>query len=111
MDPGDLVLETDCPYLTPVPHRGERNESAYVRYVCEAVARILELDPAQVARMTSETAARIFGPARAAIEEPAAGQTTAGQTTAGQATAGQATPGQTAAGAPAAREDRTGTNA
>ena len=116
MDPGDLVLETDCPYLTPVPHRGERNESAYVRYVCEAVARILELDPGQVARMTSETAARIFGPARAAIEEPAAGQTTAGQTTAkqviaGQATAGQATPGQTAAGAPAARKDRTGTNA
>ena len=33
----DIVLETDCPYLTPVPHRGKRNESAYVKYVCEKV--------------------------------------------------------------------------
>ena len=35
MELRDLVLETDCPYLTPAPHRGERNESAWVRYVCE----------------------------------------------------------------------------
>lgn len=61
MELGDLVLETDCPYLTPVPHRGERNESAYVRYVCEEVARIKGLDPEEVARTTTATAARIFG--------------------------------------------------
>ena len=40
MELRDLVLETDCPYLTPAPHRGERNESAWVRYVCEKVAQI-----------------------------------------------------------------------
>lgn len=61
MELGDLVLETDCPYLTPVPHRGERNESAYVRYICEEVARIKGLDPEEVARTTTATAARIFG--------------------------------------------------
>ena len=49
-----IVLETDCPYLTPVPHRGERNESAYVRYVCEAVARIKGLDPEHVAAVMNE---------------------------------------------------------
>lgn len=57
----DMVLETDCPYLTPVPHRGERNESAYVRYVCEAVARIKGLDPEEVAEATTRNARRMFG--------------------------------------------------
>ena len=55
-----IVLETDCPYLTPVPHRGERNESSYVRYVCEAVARIKGLDPEQVAAVTTANARRMF---------------------------------------------------
>ena len=55
-----IVLETDCPYLTPVPHRGERNESSYVRYVCEAVARIKGLDPEHVAAVTTENARRMF---------------------------------------------------
>lgn len=40
MELDDIVLETDCPYLTPAPHRGERNESAYVRFVCEKVAEL-----------------------------------------------------------------------
>ena len=57
----DMVLETDCPYLTPVPHRGERNESAYVRYICEAVARIKGLDPEEVAEATTRNARRMFG--------------------------------------------------
>ena len=56
----EIVLETDCPYLTPVPHRGERNESAYVRYVCEKVAEIKGLTPAEVAAATAENAKRIF---------------------------------------------------
>ena len=57
-----IVLETDCPYLTPVPHRGERNESSYVRYVCEAVARIKGLYPEHVAAVTTENARRMFLP-------------------------------------------------
>ena len=61
MEPGDLVLETDCPYLTPVPHRGQRNESAYVRYVCEKVAELKGLSPEEVARTTTANAERMFG--------------------------------------------------
>ncbi len=61
MELEDLVLETDCPYLTPVPHRGERNESAYVRYVCEKVAALKGLSAEEVAAATSRNAARMFG--------------------------------------------------
>lgn len=61
MEPGDLVLETDCPYLTPVPHRGKRNESAYVRYVCEKVAELKGLSPEEVAAATTANAERMFG--------------------------------------------------
>ena len=57
----ELVLETDCPYLTPVPHRGERNESAYVRHVCDKVAEIKGLTPDEVARVTTATACALFG--------------------------------------------------
>ena len=56
----DLLLETDCPYLTPVPHRGERNESAYVRFVCEKVAELHEVSPERVAAVTTATASRLF---------------------------------------------------
>lgn len=50
MELDDIVLETDCPYLTPAPHRGERNESAYVRFVCEKVAELKgQLPPGEVA--------------------------------------------------------------
>lgn len=61
MDLCDIVLETDCPYLTPVPHRGERNESAYVRFVCEKVAELKRLTPEEVATATTANAERIFG--------------------------------------------------
>lgn len=56
----DIVLETDCPYLTPVPYRGKRNESAYVRYVCNKVAEIKGLQADEVARVTTENARRMF---------------------------------------------------
>ena len=56
-----IVLETDCPYLTPAPHRGERNESAYVRFVCEKVAELKGLSPGEVAAATTANAKRIFG--------------------------------------------------
>lgn len=60
MELRDIVLETDCPYLTPVPHRGERNESAYVRYVCNTVAELKGVTPEEVAAATTENAERLF---------------------------------------------------
>lgn len=56
----DLVLETDCPWLTPVPFRGRRNEPAYVRYVAEKVAQIKGLTLDEVAAATSANARRLF---------------------------------------------------
>lgn len=55
-----LVVETDSPYLAPVPHRGQRNESAYVKDVVQKVADIYEVSVAEVARITSENAVRLF---------------------------------------------------
>lgn len=57
----DMVLETDCPYLTPVPYRGRRNEPAYVRFVCEKVAELKGLSPERVAAETTKNARRLFG--------------------------------------------------
>ena len=56
----DIVLETDCPYLTPVPFRGKRNESAYVTYVCRRVAELKGLGEDVVAAATTANAARMF---------------------------------------------------
>lgn len=61
MDMRDIVLETDCPYLTPVPFRGKRNESAYVKYVCAKVAEIKGVPVDDVASVTTTNARRIFG--------------------------------------------------
>lgn len=58
MELGDMVLETDCPYLTPVPHRGERNEPAYVRIVCEKIAELKGLTLEELATATTLTALR-----------------------------------------------------
>jgi TatD DNase family protein len=55
-----IILETDCPYLTPVPHRGKRNEPAYVRFVAEHVARVKGLSVAEVAEATSENTKNLF---------------------------------------------------
>ena len=56
-----LVLETDAPYLTPVPHRGERNESAYIRYTLMKVAQVLGCSPEELAEQTTANAMRMFG--------------------------------------------------
>jgi len=56
-----LLVETDCPYLTPAPHRGKRNEPAYVRHVVQAVARVRDLPLEAVAQATTENACRFFG--------------------------------------------------
>lgn len=55
-----LVVETDCPYLPPVPHRGARNEPAYVRLVVEAVAALRNTTPDEIARATTENAISLF---------------------------------------------------
>ncbi|RYD52128.1 MAG: TatD family deoxyribonuclease [Sphingobacteriales bacterium] len=55
-----LVLETDAPYLAPVPYRGKRNESSYIPYIAQAVADALGLPVAEVARLTTANAERIF---------------------------------------------------
>jgi TatD DNase family protein len=55
-----IVLETDSPYLSPVPYRGKRNESAYLKYVAEKVAEIKQLSIEEVANITSQNAKNIF---------------------------------------------------
>ena len=55
-----LLLETDSPYLTPVPHRGKRNESAYVAHVCRKIADIHGVDEAVVDILTTATARQLF---------------------------------------------------
>ena len=56
-----IVLETDAPYLTPVPNRGKRNEPAYLRIIAEKLALILGLEVEKVARETSRNAGEVFG--------------------------------------------------
>lgn len=55
-----VVLETDAPYLSPVPHRGERNESACLVLVAEKIAQIKGISPEEVARITTENAETLF---------------------------------------------------
>lgn len=59
-----LLVETDCPYLTPVPHRGQRNEPAFVKLVAEQLAGLRAppegLDREDIARITSDNARRLF---------------------------------------------------
>ena len=56
-----LLLETDCPYLTPVPYRGRRNEPAYIRYVGEAIADLKAIPIDAVAEQTTLNTMRLFG--------------------------------------------------
>ena len=56
----NIVLETDSPYLTPVPKRGKRNESAYIVYIAQEVARIYDISVNGVAEITSENARTLF---------------------------------------------------
>lgn len=55
-----LLIETDSPYLAPVPYRGKRNEPAYVKYVCERVAELRGMDPEELAHITTQNANRLF---------------------------------------------------
>lgn len=55
-----LLVETDSPYLSPVPHRGKRNEPAYVRHVGESIAELQGISPAAVAAATSRNFSRLF---------------------------------------------------
>lgn len=55
-----LVLETDAPYLAPVPFRGKRNTPAYLPYIAERVGDLLEISSAEVALKTKENALRLF---------------------------------------------------
>lgn len=55
-----IVLETDSPYMAPVPKRGERNESAYVEFVLRRLAEVYGVEDEEVARQTNENVERVF---------------------------------------------------
>jgi len=57
---GRLLVETDCPYLAPVPYRGKRNEPAYVVEIVREIARLRGGEPEEIARITTENARRLF---------------------------------------------------
>ncbi len=62
MVPSDrLLIETDCPFLAPVPKRGKRNEPAYVRYVAECVASLRDVPLETLAAQTTQNAIALFG--------------------------------------------------
>lgn len=60
-----LLLETDAPYLAPVPLRGRRNEPAFLVHTCEAIARLRGVEPADLAATTTRNARRFYG-----LDEP-----------------------------------------
>jgi TatD DNase family protein len=55
-----LLVETDCPFLSPHPFRGKRNEPARVKLVAEKIAELKEIEFAELARLTSENARSVF---------------------------------------------------
>ena len=55
-----LVLETDCPYLAPVPHRGKRNDSTYLTFVAQEIAKLKNIDYETVVKVTTENAKRFY---------------------------------------------------
>ena len=61
VDINNLVLETDSPYLAPVPKRGKRNESAYIVYIAQKLAEIYNIPVEQVAEITTGNARSLFG--------------------------------------------------
>ena len=56
-----IVLETDSPYLTPVPYRGKRNESSFIIFVAQKIAEVKEISVEEVAKSTTQNAEEIFG--------------------------------------------------
>ena len=61
IDLSDIVLETDAPYLSPVPYRGRRNESAYLVNILEKVANIYGISKSEVASITTQNSIDVFG--------------------------------------------------
>ena len=60
MDISRLVLETDCPYLAPVPHRGKRNEPSYLGFIADRMTEILSVKKEDLAQITTENANRVL---------------------------------------------------
>lgn len=60
IDLDKILLETDCPYLTPVPYRGKRNESSYIPYIAEKIAEIKNVDKDEVSRITDNNVRALF---------------------------------------------------
>ena len=60
VDLEDIILETDAPYLTPVPYRGKRNESAYIPLIAKKIAEIKGVSVEEVAQHTSSNASKMF---------------------------------------------------
>lgn len=56
-----IVLETDSPYLSPVPYRGKRNESSYLALVCKKVAEVYRISEEEVAKITTQNSKEVFG--------------------------------------------------
>jgi TatD DNase family protein len=61
IDPSHLILETDSPYLTPVPFRGKRNESSYLLYIAQKIADLHHMTVGDIAKITTENARKLFG--------------------------------------------------
>ncbi|MFC1626726.1 TatD family hydrolase [Patescibacteria group bacterium] len=55
-----LLIETDSPYLTPIPHRGERNEPKYLPYIAKNIAKLHRTTPEHIAQITSKNAIQLF---------------------------------------------------
>lgn len=55
-----MVIETDSPYLTPVPNRGKRNDSSNLKYVIEKIAEVKGISPEEIERATYENGKRLY---------------------------------------------------
>ena len=55
-----LLLETDAPYLTPVPYRGQENQPAYTKFVAEEIAKLRGISPEEVDSITTQNANEVF---------------------------------------------------
>ena len=56
-----LLLETDAPYMAPVPHRGKRNDSSLIAHVAEKIGELRGMDPQAVVEIAGENTRRLFG--------------------------------------------------
>ena len=57
----DIILETDCPWLTPIPFRGKRNESSYIPYIAEKISVLTGLSIEQISEITTSNTKKLFG--------------------------------------------------